>query len=190
MVGVAKYEAQDIQGAKQEFNKVLKVKPENTEQLYFHGIAHYGTGRYATGMKELEQAAKHNLEFSQAYDEFKLSHELSSLLRIGAYESELAMEGFAKVIEDYSQAVNSNPQNGETYYFRGMTKFKTKDYSGAINDLSQALDLNCRKASAYYYRGLAKQALYDKPGAIEDLKIADKLGHKKAYRKMKILQSQ
>jgi tetratricopeptide (TPR) repeat protein len=55
-------------------------------------------------------------------------------------------------------AVNNpvnNPNNSQTFYVRGLTRFDQGDFSGAIADFTQAIQSQDNYAEAFFYRGLA-----------------------------------
>lgn len=71
-------------------------------------------------------------------------------------------------IEDYTKAIEINPNYANAYYNRGIAKKNLEDYYGAIADFSEAIELDPDDAAAYYNRGFAKYYLEDYYGAIKD----------------------
>ena len=55
-------------------------------------------------------------------------------------------------IEEYSKAIEINPEDASAYYNRGNKKSDLKDYRGAIKDYSKAIEIDPENASAYYNR--------------------------------------
>lgn len=51
-------------------------------------------------------------------------------------------------------AVN-NPNNTQTFYVRGLSRFDQGDFSGAIADFTQAIQSQANYSEAFFYRGLA-----------------------------------
>jgi len=51
-------------------------------------------------------------------------------------------------------AVN-NPNNAQTFYVRGLTRFDQGNFSGAIADFTQAIQSQDNYSEAFFYRGLA-----------------------------------
>ena len=68
-------------------------------------------------------------------------------------------------IEDYSKAIDMNPQYAGTYCNRGVAKYALRDYDGAIRDFSKAIDASPSDEMAYYNRGVSKDELNDFKGA-------------------------
>jgi tetratricopeptide (TPR) repeat protein/S1-C subfamily serine protease len=78
-------------------------------------------------------------------------------------------------IDDYSQAIQINPNYVNAYVGRGMVKAALKDSQGAVRDYNRAIQLDPNNASAYRTRGNAKVSLKDNQGAILDYDRAIKL---------------
>ena len=71
-------------------------------------------------------------------------------------------------IEDYTQAIELNPEFGTGYELRGVAKADMKNDIGAIEDYSKAIELNHYSSTIYILRGASKYNLNDYNGAIED----------------------
>ncbi|MFV7233961.1 tetratricopeptide repeat protein [Flavobacterium sp. ZB4R12] len=94
------------------------------------------------------------------------------------------LQDYQSAIEDYTKAIEVDPNYGEAYYRRGFVMHSLKHYLGAITDYSKAIEIYPNYASAYYYRGNAKRSLQDYRGAIQDYTKAIKLDRhfKDAYK--------
>ncbi|MEI6056652.1 MAG: tetratricopeptide repeat protein [Lentisphaerota bacterium] len=83
-------------------------------------------------------------------------------------------------IQDYTKAIELDPNNAEAYLLRGVAKNYLRDYIGVIQDSTEVIKLTPKNsadaAKAYIMRGKAKEKINDKVGALEDLSIAAKLG--------------
>ncbi len=88
-------------------------------------------------------------------------------------------------IQDYTKAIELNPEDVKAYYRRGNAKAYLKDYKGAIADYSKAIELNPKDADAYAGRGLAKITLGQKDSGCLDLSKAGELGLAEAYETIK-----
>ena len=84
-------------------------------------------------------------------------------------------ESHEDAIEDYTKAIEIEPNNVFAYRLRGDSKRKLGDYQGAINDYSKAIEIYPNKAYLYNYRAESKRKLGDKEGADEDDRKAEKL---------------
>ncbi len=70
-------------------------------------------------------------------------------------------------IEDYTKAIELNPDLVEAYIKRGATRYKMGDARGALTDCNQALRINPNLSEAYYYQGRARYRLGYTQAAIE-----------------------
>ena len=77
----------------------------------------------------------------------------------------------------------NNPNDAQTYYVRGLTRFDKGDAAGAIADFDQAIKTQSNYPEAYFYRGLAYFDLRDLPKSIANYSqaVALNLGYVDAY---------
>jgi tetratricopeptide (TPR) repeat protein len=75
---------------------------------------------------------------------------------------------FLGAIQDYTKAVEINPNLSEVYSARAAAKIKNKDYNGAIQDCNKILELDDKNSTAYTTRGFIKNYISDYRGAILD----------------------
>ncbi len=107
---------------------------------------------------------------------------------INAADDKLALEYFIKginksniknyigAIEDYTKAIELNPNLSIAYAQRGSCKSKIEDNKGAIKDCSKAIEINPQFAApSYNIRGYSKGKLGAYNDAIKDLNIAIEL---------------
>ena len=81
-------------------------------------------------------------------------------------------------LDNYSQAIELNPNLVEAYVGLGNTYMDGEEYESAIAGYREALRLDPNDAVIYFYRGLAYAALGDHDRAISD--YSDALGHNPA----------
>ena len=81
-------------------------------------------------------------------------------------------------IDDWSKAIEVNPQGAGSYYNRGIAKDKLGDYQGAIADLTKTIEINPQYVDAYLNRGVARELVNDLEGACNDWRKAAGLGLK------------
>ncbi|MEO0536487.1 MAG: tetratricopeptide repeat protein, partial [Cyanobacteria bacterium P01_A01_bin.123] len=77
-------------------------------------------------------------------------------------------ENYQGAIDDYTKAIELNPDYADAYNNRGIAKRALGDNQDAIDDYTKAIELNPNYADAYTNRGNAKGALEEYQGAIAD----------------------
>jgi tetratricopeptide (TPR) repeat protein len=100
----------------------------------------------------------------------------------GAYERgvDLRSEGsYKESLVAFNLAVESNPTY-LTYFQRGRTHMKLKNYPEAIVDFSKVVELNPNLKGAYFYRGKALMKSGEKRTGIADIRTAARQGSKSA----------
>ena len=79
-------------------------------------------------------------------------------------------------IDDYTKAIELDPQYADAYNNRGTSKGRLKDYQGAIADLTKTIEINPQYVDAYLNRGVARELVNDLEGACNDWRKAAGLG--------------
>ena len=82
---------------------------------------------------------------------------------------------------DFTKAINLDPNDADSYTFRGSTKASLGDYIGSISDYDKAIELKPDNARAYFGRGTTKIQLDQKYSGCLDLSKAGEQGIAKAY---------
>jgi tetratricopeptide (TPR) repeat protein len=85
---------------------------------------------------------------------------------------------YQSAANDYSKAIDLNPDNYEVFYGRGFCRMKLNDTKNAIEDFNKAISINNNSSDLYFARGIAKNVEHDIQGAIEDLDYAIMLNNK------------
>ena len=85
------------------------------------------------------------------------------------------IENYEDAIEDYTKAIEIEPNSVFAYRLRGDSKSKLGDYQGASDDYTKAIEIFPNKAYLYNYRAESKRKLGDNEGADEDDRKAEKL---------------
>ena len=95
------------------------------------------------------------------------------------------LKDYKGTIEDYTKAIELNPNFSEAYFRRGFAKDTLQDYKGAIQDYTKAIELNPNYVDAYYNRGIAKIDLGQKDSWCLDLSKAGEMGYAESYEAIK-----
>ena len=80
-------------------------------------------------------------------------------------------EDLKGAIEDYTKAIEINPNNIEVYWDRGLDRFQLKDYQGVIVDMSKGIELTSDihiQEHFYFKRAEARELLHEYQKAIKD----------------------
>jgi tetratricopeptide (TPR) repeat protein len=83
-------------------------------------------------------------------------------------------------ISDYTDAIESNPNNSTTYFARGTAHLMAFDFDSAIADFTRAIEIEPNDASAYTNRGSAHYEKGEFNRALADLNKALELDPKSA----------
>ena len=87
------------------------------------------------------------------------------------------IQNYREAIDDYTKAIELNPEFVMAYNNRGNAKIAIEDYRGGVDDLTKAIEINPNHAEAYYNRGVIKSYyLGQKDSGRMDLIIAGDLG--------------
>ncbi len=82
-------------------------------------------------------------------------------------------------IDDYTKAIEINPQNAIAYNNRGIARFKLGDYQGSSADYTKAIENDTSQSAAYLNRGLNRERAADLEGACDDWRKAVELGNRR-----------
>ena len=79
---------------------------------------------------------------------------------------------------DFNKAIELNPEDPESFFYRGLAKAKSGDFQGSIVDYDKAIQLKPNNLDSYGSRGIAKARLGDLEGAIQDFDKAIEISPK------------
>jgi tetratricopeptide (TPR) repeat protein len=85
------------------------------------------------------------------------------------------MKDYKGAVEDFTQAIQLNPDLAEAYSLRSLVRYDLGDKKGAIEDSTQAIRIAPDNAKAYLIRGRVRDDLGDKQGARNDYYVANSL---------------
>ena len=192
--GKQKYNAEDSEGAINDYNQAIELNPDNAEIYKSRARAKAKLGDHRAAIADYDQAiilnpddaygyynrgqVKKSLgDYVDAIEDFTHAIELmrknkrTYFIYNDRADAKLELKDYRGAIEDWTHAINLEPENPHTYYLyneRGKTKRKLEDHEGAMDDFTHAIKLKPNDAYAYINRGFAKKALDDHEGAIED----------------------
>ena len=80
----------------------------------------------------------------------------------------IAKGDYDRVLQDYTKAIQLNPDDAIAYNSRGGVYYLKEEYESAIVDFTKAIDLNPNYAEAYNNRGVAYHLKEEYESAIAD----------------------
>jgi tetratricopeptide (TPR) repeat protein len=159
-VGMARYAAEDWDGAIARFNDALSQTAERIPALdqsivhLYCGNAYRAKGDYDRAIADYDQAIQLQPDYAEAYNNRGVAYRNK-----GDYD---------RAIASFDQAIQLQPDLAEAYNNRGNAYASKGDYDRAIADYDQAIQLKPDYAEAYYNRGLAHKNKGDHDRAIAD----------------------
>ncbi|CAD5959676.1 TPR repeat-containing protein slr0751 [Planktothrix tepida] len=139
--GLNKTRKRDYKGAMENFNMVLKIKPNSTETYISRGVCYLKLGNLEKAIQDYDKAIEIDPKNPTAY------------YNRGNILSKLGKDSLA--LSSYNQAINYDENNAEAYYNRGLTHRDLGNIQEAIGDLEKAASLfKGAENIAYYLKAL------------------------------------
>jgi tetratricopeptide (TPR) repeat protein len=159
-IGLARYEAQDYDGAIDRFTNAL-IQPTVPEQMispadvyFYRGNAYVNKGDLDHAITDFNKAIILEPDLAVGYNNRGITY---------------ANKGdYAQAAADFDQAIVLKPDLAEAYSNRGNTYYSKGNYDQAIADFDQAIKLKPGLAEAYNNRGNAYREKSDYDQAIAD----------------------
>jgi len=160
--GAFKLHNNDLEGARQDLDRALKLDPNYTPSLYFRASLNYLSEDYPAALADFNQALAQTPDIAYFYrDRGKVK---------------AAMGDNQGALDDFNRAIALDPRS-DTYYWRGVLKNSQGDDQGALADLNTVIQLIPNDGAAFYMRGIVKLNLKDESGACADVAQALLLGY-------------
>jgi tetratricopeptide (TPR) repeat protein len=138
------YEEKNYRDAERELQQVASAEPDNAEAQKYLGLARIQLGKVSEAEAPLKKA---NELAGDAGTKLGLA-------RIAIEQKDL--EGAEALI---NQAAESDADNADIPFNRGLIKASRKQYADSVKDLEAAIQKNPDNAYAHYYAGLSYNAL-------------------------------
>ena len=187
--GIAKYNLGDIRGARQDFDRSVRINPVFTSGYHYRGIAESRYGNYDQALADLQKAidlrpGEVGLYFSRGVTYFlsqqfenavkdferyirKEPKDPSAYLNRGA--SWLYLGDTLKAVSDYNKAIRLDRYDPEGYVRRGRLYAEQKKYDLAIADMDKAIEMDSTNTFAYFNRAIMYYDQERYPEAMADL---------------------
>ncbi|NWW17953.1 RPAP3 protein, partial [Falcunculus frontatus] len=185
--GAARFALKNLQGAKEDYEKVLELDANNLEaKNELKKIDKALSSKESSEQKEFEDAVRTGLT-----DEEKQRIEEQQLKQKAIAEKDLGngyfKEGkYEAAIDCYTRGIAADGTNALLPANRAMAYLKIEKYKEAEDDCTQALLLDASYSKAFARRGAARVALGKLKEAIQDFEAVLKLepGNKQAINEL------
>ncbi len=158
-VGQTRLQIGNYVGAIENFNIVIKFKPQLPEPYFLRGLAKHQLEDFRGAIEDYNRAIEIKPYYPDAYSNRGLA--------------KLELEDYKGAIADYDKALELSPQNAGIYNNRGIAKISMKDIDGAIADYDKALSITpsfvnayINRSNAYILKGNIREAIRDLNRAI------------------------
>ncbi|MBS9390515.1 MAG: tetratricopeptide repeat protein [Dolichospermum sp. WA123] len=191
--GIAYVELKEYKQAINDYTQAIQLDPKDAIYYSLRGGVYSILKDYKQAISDLTETIRRDpknapytmqgLRYSEFKDNKGLLSGYTTIMsttyadRGGAY---VTLKEYKLAINDYTQAIQLNPQNAEYYAIRGGIYSFLKEYKQAIDDYTQAIKIDHKKAIYYDFRGLAYLQLKDYKQAIADYTQAIQLDPKNA----------
>ena len=169
--GKMKYELGDFNGAVEDYDMAVKLKPLEEKYQYYRFIALNDSGHFREALKAVDRLIEINPSFYGYYFyKGRLFQEMNQ------HDSAIFMFNIA-IIKNYS--------NPDSYFYRALAFEQLGDLSKALEDYNTSIVLKPEEGTYYSRRGHCKFALGNKAGACEDWNEAGSLGYFEDFDRVK-----
>jgi tetratricopeptide (TPR) repeat protein len=193
----------DIDGAINDYNKLIKLKPLFWAAYEYRGKCKQTKSDLAGAINDYSQCIN-GKEYEIFYDSSLLSSNVNLKYEIETKNRMLGsvyyIRGFCKyklydfrsAIDDFTKAIllsgtdpSSNGIVHEAYCCRGVCKVELGDNKGALNDYNSSIKASPLYCKAFFFRGILKNKLKLNVEACKDLSRSGELGCSEAYEVIK-----
>jgi tetratricopeptide (TPR) repeat protein len=136
-----KYKQGNFQGALADYNRAIKINPQNANAYYNRGLLKATKLQDDRGaLADYNRAIKLKPNYDAAYN------------NRGNLKAD-NLQDYQGALTDYDRAIKLKPRNADAYYNRGVLKHTfLKDLAGGIADLQQAAKLSQRQGNSQNYQ--------------------------------------
>ncbi len=187
--GIAKYNLGDLRGAKNDFDRSVRINPVFTNGYHYRGITESRFGNYDQALSDLQRAIDLrpgfvSLYFSRGVTYFlaqqfdKAIHDFDRYIRkepkdpsayLNRGASYLFLGDTLKAVNDYNKAIKLDRFDPEGYVRRGRLYAGQKNYDLALADMDKAIELDTTNTFAYFNRALMYYEQEKYRDAMDDL---------------------
>lgn len=159
--GIAKYNLGDLRGAKNDFDRSVRLNPVFTNGYHYRGITESRFGNYSEALDDLHKA----LELRPGYEGIYFSRGVTYFLA----------QQFENAIKDFDRYIRREPKDPSAYLNRGASWLFLGDTLKAVSDYNKAIKLDRFDPEGYVRRGRLYASQGQHELAIEDMNKAIEL---------------
>ncbi|MBK5202447.1 MAG: tetratricopeptide repeat protein [Prolixibacteraceae bacterium] len=159
MVGETRIEVGNYVGAIENFNIVIKFRPQLPEPYFFRGLAKHQLEDYRGAIDDYNKAIEIKPYYPSAYINRGLAY--------------LQLHNYKNAISNYEKALEFSPHNAGIYNNLGIAKLSMKKIDDAIKDYDKALEIKpnfvnalINRSNAYIVKGDLTKGIYNLNKAI------------------------
>ena len=164
------------------FSEAIQRNPAHVDAHYHRALAHANTGDFAASLDDLLKVIE-LAPLRTADVEARITDPKNATKYARGYNARgnnySSNSDFDSAIDQYSNAIELDPNYVEAYYFRALVYSSKGDYANAIKDFDQVIVLQPKAGVAYDSRGEAFYYQDDYDAAIRDHEKAIELGFDK-----------
>lgn len=133
-----------------EFNRYIKMKPNDPMAYVVRGDSYDDTGQFEKAINDYSKSIELEPMLAEAYDK-----------RATAYAQ---LGDFERALQDYSKAIDIHPEGARYYFNMSIVYDGLGDMDKTIARCTKAIELDENFAKAYHNRGMAysEEGEYDK----------------------------
>lgn len=156
--GIAKYNLGDIRGARQDFDRSVRINPVFTNGWHYRAITKSRQGEYDSALEDLSKA----IELRPGFDGLYFSRGVTLFLA----------RRFDEAVKDFDRYIRKEPKDAGAYLNRGAAQLFLKDTVKALADYNKAIELDRFEAESYIRRGSLYAGKGDFGAALRDMEKA------------------
>jgi len=184
--GNAYFSKHDYENAIIDYSKAITIQPNYHIYYTNRGQAYLNLRKYENAELDLTKAIQLKPDYYDAYisrgDLYRtrggflasLNSSFQDIVFI-IFPSSGLKPDYSLAINDYTIAIQLNPQSELAYYNRGLSYKFINDYSNAVKDFSKVIEINPSEVKYYVYRGNTYKELRDYEKVLSDFSLAIKL---------------
>jgi len=163
--------------AMQDYNTAIELNPDFADAYNGRGNVYFLKDDFDNAIEEYNMAIKlapdDALPYNNRGNLYLRKGELEQIAQTNPEPDYRRNAQFDRAIEDYSKAVELDPDYAKAYCNRGTVYREIGEFHRAIEDFNKAIELNPDLVLAYYNRGQTWLNLHEWEKARADLTIAN-----------------